>query len=743
MELDVEKRPGPTVESIETITSTAKSAAQDAEFTSSAEAVVLEEENTTRSTRFGRRVVKGVVAVARYAPRRCRYDPEREFHFNLAMNVLFAFAAAFTVANLYYNHPILDVLARDFNVSYEKVSTIPNVMQAGYACGLFFITPLGDIFRRRALTLALILFTTAMWLGCTVTQRFTVFTGLSFVVGATTVTPQLMLPLVGDLAPANRKATAISIVSAGLQLGLLIARVLSGLITQYSSWRSVYWLGFGIQLLIFSLLWLFMPDYPPKNRGLSYPRMLLSMIQLIPKYPLLVQSSLNGLCISATFTLYWTTLTFLLASPPYEFSSSVIGLFGLIGIAAILTTPWIGRYVIDRWHPQLSVILGTAVVLVGQVVGTYAGTRSVAAPVIQAWMIDLGISTAQVANWARIYGLDPSSRNRINSVFMLAVFIGQHEPRMSAVTTTDIKGALPLLARGKVRDVYTLSDSELLFVATDRISAYDVIMENGIPDKGKLLTSISVFWFDYLSSICRNHYVTDSIDRVLEAVPETEKEDVRRQFQDRSMIVRKFKVFPVEAIVRGYIAGSAWSEYKQSGTVHGIRVAEGMQESQEFEKPIYTPSTKAEQGEHDENIHPDKETGWLRELLTVREMIGEEYANKIEQLALALYTKARDYARSRGIIIADTKFEFGLDEGTNEVILVDEVLTPDSSRFWPAASYQVGKSQDSYDKQFLRNWLTEQGLKGKDGVRVSDEIVVQTSEKYKEAYGKLTGKELQ
>ncbi|EPS41353.1 hypothetical protein H072_4751 [Dactylellina haptotyla CBS 200.50] len=335
---------------------------------------------------------------------------------------------------------------------------------------------------------------------------------------------------------------------------------------------------------------------------------------------------------------------------------------------------------------------------------------------------------------------------------------------MSAVTRTDLNGALPLLARGKVRDVYTLNDSELLFVATDRISAYDVIMENGIPSKGKLLTAVSVFWFDYLSSTCRNHYVTNSIARVLESVPDSEREGVKSQLDGRSMIVRKFKVFPVEAIVRGYITGSAWSEYQKYGTVHGIKVAEGLKESQEFERPIYTPSTKAEQGEHgtsirvrgfaassnsilwnkteadisdrpissDENIHPDK----------VKEMIGEEHANRIEKLALALYTKARDYARSRGIIIADTKFEFGLDETTNEIILVDEVLTPDSSRFWPAAEYQVGKSQDSYDKQFLRNWLTEQGLKGKDGVRVPEEIIAQTSEKYQEAYVKLTGEQL-
>ncbi|KAF3938186.1 hypothetical protein ABW19_dt0202237 [Dactylella cylindrospora] len=303
---------------------------------------------------------------------------------------------------------------------------------------------------------------------------------------------------------------------------------------------------------------------------------------------------------------------------------------------------------------------------------------------------------------------------------------------MSAVTKTDLKGSLPLLARGKVRDVYTLSDNELLFVATDRISAYDVIMENGIPLKGKLLTSLSVFWFNYLSSICRNHYVTNSLDKVLASVSDAENEDVKSQLEGRSMVVRKFKVFPVEAIVRGYITGSAWSEYQKSGTVHGIKVAEGLQESQEFEKPIYTPSTKAEQGEHDENIHPDK----------VKEMIGEEYANKIEELALALYTKARDYARSRGIIIADTKFEFGLDVETNEVILVDEVLTPDSSRFWPAESYEIGKGQDSYDKQFLRNWLTAEGLRGKEGVTVPEDIVRQTSQKYEEAYFKLTGERI-
>ncbi|KAK6543967.1 hypothetical protein TWF694_000685 [Orbilia ellipsospora] len=168
-----------------------------------------------------------------------------------------------------------------------------------------------------------------------------------------------------------------------------------------------------------------MPDYPPKNRGINYPNMLISMLKLIPKYPLLVQTSLNGGLLSATFMLYWTTLTFLLASPPYQFSSGIIGLFGVIGIAAILTTPWIGRYVIDRWHPQLSVIIGSVVILIGQVIGTYAGKLNVSAPILQAWLIDAGCSTCQVANRSGIYQLDASSRNRINSVYMLAVFIGQ------------------------------------------------------------------------------------------------------------------------------------------------------------------------------------------------------------------------------------------------------------------------------------------------------------------------------
>ncbi|KAH8149275.1 uncharacterized protein LAJ45_06815 [Morchella importuna] len=293
-----------------------------------------------------------------------------------------------------------------------------------------------------------------------------------------------------------------------------------------------------------------------------------------------------------------------------------------------------------------------------------------------------------------------------------------------ALTQTSLEASLPLIARGKVRDVYALSDDSILFVATDRISAYDVVMTNGIPNKGKLLTALSEFWFSVLSDICPNHFISSSLD----ALPESLKQ-YADQLKDRSMVVKKLKVFPVEAIVRGYITGSAWKEYKKEGTVHGIKVKEGLKESEMFEKPLFTPSTKAEQGEHDENIHPDR----------VAELVGEKYAKQIEELALALYTKARDYAAERGIIIADTKFEFGLDEN-DRVVLVDEVLTPDSSRFWLASKYEVGKGQESYDKQYLRDWLTSNGVNGKPGIEMPADVAKNTSLKYLEAYELLTGK---
>lgn len=295
------------------------------------------------------------------------------------------------------------------------------------------------------------------------------------------------------------------------------------------------------------------------------------------------------------------------------------------------------------------------------------------------------------------------------------------------LTQTDLEDSLPLVARGKVRDLYKIDDETLLFVTTDRISAYDVIMARGIPNKGALLSLITVHWFEVLSAAIpslRTHFITLDL-------PEQIPVKVRAQYQNRSMQVRKLEVFKIEAIVRGYITGSAWSSYQKDGTVCGIQIQPGLKESEAFpEGPIYTPSTKADLGDHDENIHPEK----------AKEIVGARYAERIEELALFLYRHAAAYAYERGIIIADTKFEFGLDKETDEVVLIDEVLTPDSSRFWPADRYKIGESPPSFDKQPLRDWLATQGLKGKEGVAISDEVIAKTEEMYKEAFERLTGR---
>jgi len=235
-----------------------------------------------------------------------------------------------------------------------------------------------------------------------------------------------VLPLVGDLAPAHRRATALSIVVSGLMLGILIARVLSGVVTEYTSWRNVYWLAFALQYLILLLLWLFLPDYPSTNPGgLNYFKMLWSVITMLFKHPVLVQASLIGFCTSATFTSYWTTLTFLLASPPYKFPPLYIGLFALIGIFAMGFGPPYSRLVIDRIVPFYSVIIGQFICITGIAIGTYTGTFTIAGPIIQAFLLDLGIQSSQIANRTAIYAIEPKARNRVNTAYMLCVFCGQ------------------------------------------------------------------------------------------------------------------------------------------------------------------------------------------------------------------------------------------------------------------------------------------------------------------------------
>ncbi|CAN8100282.1 unnamed protein product [Discula destructiva] len=296
------------------------------------------------------------------------------------------------------------------------------------------------------------------------------------------------------------------------------------------------------------------------------------------------------------------------------------------------------------------------------------------------------------------------------------------------VLTIDIS-SLPKVASGKVRDLYDLSPSTMLFVSSDRTSAYDVIMDNGVPGRGAVLTLISAFWFRLLSQkipTLKTHFLTlqPPADRLTPAE--------LALLRGRSMQVRKLKIFPVEAIVRGYLAGSAWAEYAAKGTVHGMPMPAGLKQCARLPQgAIYTPSTKAEYGAHDENITP----------AAAAEIIGNaEHARKIEELAIAVFEAGAAHARERGVLIADTKFEFGLDEETGEVVLVDECLTPDSSRMWPADKYEEGRDQESFDKQIIRNWLTREGLKGKQGVSLPEEVRQATLGRYKDVFQRLTDK---
>ncbi len=289
---------------------------------------------------------------------------------------------------------------------------------------------------------------------------------------------------------------------------------------------------------------------------------------------------------------------------------------------------------------------------------------------------------------------------------------------------TNLPGA-KLFSRGKVRDVYEISEHELLIVATDRLSAFDVVMAEGIPDKGRVLTQLSRFWFDLLRDLVPTHFLTADVEEY-----PVELQKHADQLAGRSMLVRKTKPFPIECVVRGYLAGSGWNDYKATGAVCGIELPAGLRESAKLDQPIFSPATKATEG-HDENI------AWEEVVATV----GSSVAEKLRDLSLKVYVRARDYAGSRGIIIADTKFEWGLWE--DQVILIDEVLTPDSSRFWPQEGYEPGKSQVSFDKQFVRDYLGSiHWNKKPPPPALPTDVVEKTSENYREAYRRLTGSSL-
>jgi len=297
---------------------------------------------------------------------------------------------------------------------------------------------------------------------------------------------------------------------------------------------------------------------------------------------------------------------------------------------------------------------------------------------------------------------------------------------MTAALLNSSLTSLPLIARGKVRENYAVGSDRILMVASDRISAYDVIMGEPIPGKGALLTQMALFWFKQLEGIVPNHLTGED---PLSVVSEADKAQVR----ERSMLVKRLKPLPIEAVVRGYLAGSGWAEYRQSGEVCGVKLPAGLQNASKLPAPIFTPATKAEMGDHDENIN----------FARCVEIIGQDLAERVRDISIQLYQRAADYALGKGIIIADTKFEFGLDaDGT--LTLMDEVLTPDSSRYWPAESYAVGSNPPSYDKQFLRDWLEQAQVDGKPWGKVAPApalpaaVIEQTAAKYREALERLT-----
>lgn len=294
----------------------------------------------------------------------------------------------------------------------------------------------------------------------------------------------------------------------------------------------------------------------------------------------------------------------------------------------------------------------------------------------------------------------------------------------NVVLQTDLKD-LKLFKRGKVRDVYEVGEYYLI-ISTDRLSAFDVIMNQGIPYKGEILTRISKFWFDYTKDIIENHVVSMNVDEYPE-----ECRKYREIIKGRSMLVKKAELIPLECIVRGYISGSGWNDYKKTGSICGIKIPEEMKESQKFNEPIFTPSTKADIGDHDENISEEK----------AKEIVGEETFNTLKNATINVYQKAYEFAYEKGIILADTKMEFGFVDG--KVILIDELLTPDSSRFWPKDKYEIGRAQDSYDKQYVRDYLLSINFnKQPPAPQLPEDVINNTTKKYQEALFELTGENL-
>ncbi|KAH9487202.1 Putative uncharacterized transporter YgaY [Psilocybe cubensis] len=357
-------------------------------------------------------------------PKHLRYNPAKPPHFGLPLNIAFGFASTFIVANLYYCQPLLIQLSLAFNVTYGEVSIIPTVVQAGYATGLVLISPLGDLVRRRQLILCIVAISTSLTIGLAITNNLVVFEVLSFLVGAVTVTPQILVPLAADLAPEKRRASAIAMVLSGLLFGILMARVLAGVIAEFRSWRVVYYFAIGVQTLVLVGSYLVLPDYPSKNNDLSYFKILWTMGKFAVTEPILIQACLINLGSSACFSNFWVTLTFLLGGPPYNYSTLVIGLFGLIGMAGVAMSPVVG-HVIDRLVPWYASLFGIMMLILFQSIQTGAGGINVAAVIIATFGLDIFRQMLQVSLTTAIFGISASARARLNAVSILSIFIGQ------------------------------------------------------------------------------------------------------------------------------------------------------------------------------------------------------------------------------------------------------------------------------------------------------------------------------
>ncbi|KAF8553659.1 MFS general substrate transporter [Imleria badia] len=357
-------------------------------------------------------------------PKNLRYDPDKPFRFGFLLNASFGFASIFFIANVYYCQPLLIEFSKSFDVTYGEVSVIPMLIQAGYATGLLLISPLGDLVRRRQLILLLILVSTMLTIGLSITPNLRVFEALCYLIGVASVTPQILMPLAADLAPPERRASALSVVLSGLMLGVLIARVLAGVIGNFDTWRIVYYMAIGVQSFVLVGAYFILPDYPAKNRDMTYFKILYTMAKYAVTEPIVMQASLINMASCACFSSFWVTLTFLLGGPPYYYSTLDIGLFGLVGMLGVLVGPLVGR-LIDKLVPWYATLVATSILLVFQSVQTAAGGVNVSAVVSACFGLDVARQMQQVSLATAVFSISTSAPARLNAILILSLLIGQ------------------------------------------------------------------------------------------------------------------------------------------------------------------------------------------------------------------------------------------------------------------------------------------------------------------------------